>query len=278
MKSITILQENEISDKNRVATVTDYAISNGAVVYEKKGKQKLGRYWTSTCNPDVLNATFVGTDGLCYPNSNKKVVNYGYGIGLRLGFKVSSDLFKTIEKECGKIIKDGEEFEYFAEIENLVSDELEKELNTSNEVHKLDYSCVRNKGVLKYFVSEKIPLYEYQDRVFAKVPHNYLKYKNKEKDYVWMEVKKIKWLRDNDNVISKNIITGGIDFHNWYYSGKFNETSVYHYINKQLVPEINTLGNILSFFERKQNRKKVVDISSVDSNVKNSVKEKVLKK
>lgn len=50
MKSITILQENEISDKNRVATVTDYAISNGAVVYEKKGKQKLGRYWTSTCN------------------------------------------------------------------------------------------------------------------------------------------------------------------------------------------------------------------------------------
>ncbi len=278
MKSITILQENEISDKNRVASVTDYAISNGAKVFKKRGKQKLGRYWTSTCNPEILNATFIETDGLSYPNSNKRLVNYGYGIGLRLGFNVSSDLFKKIEREYGESIKDGYEFEYFAEIENIVSDELEKELNASSEVHKLDCYCIRNKGVLKYFVPEEIPLYEYQDRVFAKVTPNYLKDKNKEKDYVWMEVRKIKWLRDRDNVISKNIITGGIDFHNWYYSGKFNETSVYNYISKQLVPEINMLGDVLSFFEQKQDRKKVVDISSVDSNVRTSVKAKVLKK
>lgn len=278
MKNITILKENEISENNRVATLTDYAISNGARVYGKRGKQKLGRYWTSTCNPEILNATFIETNGLSYPNADKKLVNYGYGVGLRLGFNVSSDLFKKIEKEYGKTIKDGEEFVYFAEIENIVSDELEKELNASKEVHKLDYSCVRNKGVLKYFVPEEIPLYEYCNRVFAKVTPNYLKDKNKEKEYVWMEVKKIKWLRDQDNVVSKNIITGGIDFHNWYYSGKFNETSVYNYINKQLVPEINMLGNILSFFEQKQNRKKFIDISSVDSCVRVPVKEKVLKK
>ena len=79
-----------------------------------------------------------------------------------------------------------------------------------------------------------------------------------------MNVKKIKWIRDKDKVISKNIITGGIDFHNWYYSGRFNETSVYHYINNNLSKEIEELGNILDLIKNKSRKEKVISIDRYD--------------
>lgn len=264
MNDITILSDTDISKKNRIGMLTDYAISNGAKIYEKRGKQKIGRYWTSTCNPDTMNAIFIGSDGLGYPNEDSKLVNYGYGIGLRLGFDVDSELFDKIEKNLDRKINDGEEFEYLGEIENIVSDEVSNELDSTSDKSKLDYFCVRNKGVLKYFVSEEVPLYEYKNSVYAKVTPNYLGDKYKDKDHVWMNVKRIKWVRDNDKVISKNIVTGGIDFHNWYYSGRFNETSVYRYISNSFSKEIEELGNILDLVEKKDIRKKVISIDMYD--------------
>lgn len=264
MSDITILSDSDISEKNKIAFLTDYAISNGASVYEKKEKQKIGRYWTSTCNPETMNAVFIGSDGLSYPNEDNKLVNYGYGIGLRLGFDVNSDTFDEIESKLGRKINDGDEFEFFGEIENIVSDELSSELDSMCDKSKLDYFCTRNKGVLKYFVSEDVPLYAYKNNVYARVTPNYLGNKYKDKDHVWMNVKKIKWIRDKDKVISKNIITGGIDFHNWYYSGRFNETSVYHYINNNLSKEIEELGNILDLIKKKSRKEKVISIDRYD--------------
>lgn len=165
--------------------------------------------------------------------------------GLSLEISYNSPLVNEMEKYLKHKISDNEEFLYYAEIQNSLDKNLEHELETKFDerlikIHsslgdqddfkqeiessilediennkyqeKLTKIKIKDQGSL-YSLSDT-QVFSYKSRLFAKVETNFFfKYETLSNDqtyqrgkYVWLEIKPIRWIRQGDKLISKDIV------------------------------------------------------------------------
>ncbi len=165
--------------------------------------------------------------------------------GLSLEISYSSPLVSKIEKHLKHKISDNEEFLYYAEIQNSLDKILEHEIETKfderlikihsslgdqddfkQEIESSILEDIQNNKYQEKLTKIKIKdqdslyslsdtqVFSYKRRLFAKVETNFFfKYETLSNNqtyqrgkYVWLEIKPIRWIRQGDKLISKDIV------------------------------------------------------------------------
>ena len=273
MEKITFLEDEQISGSDQLdifkkydtrAAITDFSILLGGAVapgyYTNEGikeENHTGWWWTKTpfSNDKVYAINIDGKISRIYQ------INTRFG-GARPALQYSS-IYKIDKKS--KINSYGIlEVEYGEYPQDIVSKEISSTLEKA-------YTNKTLKETGKTYTTESIYYKDY-NKQFEERKH--IEYEYKGKKYIrfiadlnsvgeilsnntkielcgkyWVEVKPIIWLVDEkaDIMLTKKIIFSGVQFNKENnYTGNFNETDIYKFMEKYLIKEIipnNTKGN-----------------------------------
>lgn len=185
-----------------------------------------------------------GTDYAVTKGYQNEMVNEDV-TGLSLEINYSSPLVSEIEKHLKHKISDNEEFLYYAEIQNSLDKNLEHELETKfderlikihsslgdqddfkqgigssilddikNNKYQEKLTKIKIKDPDSLYSISDTQVFSYKKRLFAKVETKFFfKYETLSNNqtyqrgkYVWLEIKPIKWIRQGDKLISKDIV------------------------------------------------------------------------
>ena len=258
MNNFTFLEAYEIEGSNKLdiirkrgtkAAVTDFSILLGAYVSdcyttdERVLKNRTGYYWTKTDDKDN-DARAVWNDGIIdFNNVTDRDVGARPASRYSRISDISTNVVSSIAKdgileiEYGYYPQDAvsERTEYILET-NFLNGNLKKTGNTyaTDSVPYDDYD--------KKFEIQLLEEYEFDNKRYVRIKSNNCNsefmlsngktYKNE--SYVWIEVKPVKWLVDQnkDIMLSDKIIFGGVQFNNKRnYKGDFDKTDIKQFMD-----------------------------------------------
>lgn len=257
-----------------IATITDYAILNGGY----STKQNEGTYFLNNIESQGEYRPYF----VSYLDETGKIKSTycPKGVGIRpvLNFSPLKDEVQIVDETAkmligyfGTFLQDAPSKELQDELTNTFiinnlclpakkKEEVRNILNIKTPV-KTNLSYIRNRNSYESFTEEKLNVYQYKNKNYAKVTANTLYSKdnnftlsNKENykngDSIWIEEKKVKWFIDleKDLMISEKIIQAGIKFSTselFYNNVCFEETDFYKYLSKYMTDELVTTNKIL---------------------------------
>lgn len=239
------------------AAISDWAIASGGFVHSNfhtiegnELKYRTGCYWTSTVDSDNnVRVVLLNGCGDCG--------NIGYRmVGVRPALRYSS-IKDIITNKV--VLPDGIiEAEYGEYVQNAVNKPLQDELETrkyynmgvfteTGKTYTTDSR--RHDEYSKLFQQQEHIEIEYNGKKYVRKQANLyyspttlsngIEYKNG--DYIWFEVLPAKLLIDEEKDIAlfKDIIIAGIPFADKkVYTGKFNETFIYYFLNTYFANDI----------------------------------------
>ena len=266
---ITILKKDQIFGSSELeifkkrgvqAAISDYAICCGGFVSSscyignnQKLENRTGWYWTKTDDGDN-DARVVDFDGN----------DYNYFVNNRSGVVRPALPFSSISSICSNRVRaqDGIlEVEYGEYPQTAVSKELQKTLEKlfkTRRLVKTGKSYTRDSvpydRYADRFQAERQEEYEYNGKKYVRIKVNSCFNRSKFKlsngeeyqyeDYVWIEVKPIKWLVDEERniAITEKILFAGVQFKNTRdYKGDFENTDLYYYMDTYFSKEMESI-------------------------------------
>ena len=261
-----------IKKRKTKAVITDYAIILGGYVSNfddgSNLKYRIGSYFTGSYNESSVGIVY--DDGKNYYTSLKR---RDTGIRLVMPFKdkIPSNNGIVLEKPDGVL-----EVEYGYYPQDTVPIELEEELN-----NKFLNNNIKVTGNIHLFDSDgnitTTEVYELNGKKFVFVKANFYRNRNsyklsndkvyKNRSYVWIEIKPIKWLIDKKSnlMIMEKILFEGVSFEDANdFINKYLKNEMFNVENVQMVnvtsdkdcntlkDELNKIKNEIEYY-KKQN-------------------------